>query len=100
MITRFGCLIMRSYMSIDQRGRGVPVIRVGGKAFGADATAGLRKRRQQVSTELEAARAIANQAANERTLADERTRHSGLALDAALAARHAPLPSYPEGVDP
>ena len=53
------------------------------KALGADATAGLRKRRQQLSKEAEAARRIANQAANDRTLADERTRHSRLALDAA-----------------
>src|SRR5258708_36269573 len=35
MITRFGCLIRRIYMSIDQRGRGVPVIRVGGTEVSA-----------------------------------------------------------------
>ena len=69
------------------------------KALGADATAGLRKRRQQLSKEAEAARTIANQAANARTLADERTRHSRLALDAAVAARDVALVAFPEGVD-
>ena len=69
------------------------------KALGADVTAGLRKRRQQLSKEAEAARRIANQAANDRTLADERTRHSRLALDAASAARDAALTAFPEGVD-
>jgi AAA domain len=69
------------------------------KALGADVIAGLRKRRQQASKELEAARLIANQAANDRTLADERARHSSLALDAAVAARDAALAAFPEGVD-
>lgn len=69
------------------------------KALGADATAGLRKRRQQLSKEAEAARMIANQAANDRTLADERTRHSISALDAAVAARDGALTAFPEGVD-
>ena len=69
------------------------------KALGADPIAGLRKRRQQLSKEAEAARGIANQAANDRTLADERTRHSRLALDAAVAARDAALTAFPEGVD-
>jgi hypothetical protein len=69
------------------------------KALGADVTAGLRRRRQQLSKEAEAARRIANQAANDRTLADERTRHSRLALDVASAARDAALTAFPEGVD-
>ena len=69
------------------------------KALGADVTAGLRKRRQQLSKEAEAARRIASQAANDRTLADERTRHSRLALDAAIAARDGALTAFPEGVD-
>jgi hypothetical protein len=69
------------------------------KALGADVIAGLRKRRQQLSKEAEAARWTANQAANDLTLADERTRHSKLALDAASAARDAALTSFPEGVD-
>jgi energy-coupling factor transporter ATP-binding protein EcfA2 len=69
------------------------------KALGADVTAGLRKRRQQLSKQAEAARGIANQAANDRTLAAERTRHSRLALDAASAARDAALTAFPQGVD-
>jgi hypothetical protein len=66
-------------------------------AFGADPVAGLRKHRQELSKEAEAARRIASQALNERTLADERTRHSGLALDAAIAAQDAALTAFPEG---
>jgi len=69
------------------------------KALGADAIAGLRKRRQEASKKADEARAIANQAANDRTLADERTRHSSLALDAAVAVRDAALAAFPEGVD-
>ena len=69
------------------------------KALGADPIAGLRKRRQQLLKEAEGARAIANDAANARTLADERTRHSRSALDAAVASRDAALPAFPEGVD-
>jgi len=68
-------------------------------ALGADSTAGLRKRRQQLSKEAEVARRIASQVANDRTLADERTRHSRLALDAARVARDAALTAFPEGVD-
>jgi energy-coupling factor transporter ATP-binding protein EcfA2 len=67
--------------------------------LGADTTVGLRQRRQQLSGEAEAARTVASQAANDRTLADERTRHSRLALDAALAARDAALTAFPAGVD-
>ena len=52
-----------------------------------------------MSKEAEAARTIANDAANAQTLADERTRHSQSALDAAVAARDAALPAFPEGVD-
>ena len=52
-----------------------------------------------MSKEAEAARGVANQAANDRTLADERTRHSRLALDAAVAARDTALAAFPEGVD-
>jgi hypothetical protein len=69
------------------------------KALGTDATAGLRKRRQELSKEAEVARRIASQAANDRILADERTRHSRLALDAAVKARDAALTAFPEGVD-
>lgn len=69
------------------------------KALGADPMAGLRKRRQQLSKEAEGARAIANQAANAHTLACERTRHSRLALDAAVASRDAALLAFPEGLN-
>jgi len=69
------------------------------KALGSDVIAGLRKRRQQLSKEAEAARTIANQATNDRTLADERTRQSRLALGGAVAARDAALTAFAEGVD-
>jgi hypothetical protein len=69
------------------------------KSLGTDATAGLRKRRQQLSREAESARNIASKAASDRTLADERTRHSKSALDAAVMARDAALTAFPEGVD-
>ena len=69
------------------------------KALGADPIVGLRKRRQQLLKEAEGARSIANDAANAQTLADERTRHSQSALDAAVASRDAALPAFPEGVD-
>jgi hypothetical protein len=49
--------------------------------------------------EAEEARATASDAANAQTLADERTRHSRLALDAAVASRDAALPALSEGVD-
>jgi hypothetical protein len=68
-------------------------------ALGTDSTAGLRKRRQQFSQEAEAARRLASEAANDRILADERTRHSKAALDAALKARNAALTAFPEGAD-
>ncbi|MGC2769199.1 MAG: hypothetical protein WB607_27105, partial [Candidatus Acidiferrum sp.] len=69
------------------------------KALGAEATAGLRKRRQQLSREAEDGRRIAGQATNDRILTDERTRHSKMALDAAIVARDAALTAFPEGVD-
>ena len=65
------------------------------KALGADATVGLRKRRQQLSREAEDGRRIASQAANARTLADERTRHSKMAVDAAIVARDACADIFP-----
>jgi DNA repair exonuclease SbcCD ATPase subunit len=69
------------------------------KKLGTDAVSGLRNRRQQLSEEAETARGIAHQAANDRTLADERVRHSRLALDAAVAARDGALVAFPDGVD-
>jgi hypothetical protein len=52
-----------------------------------------------LSKEAEVSRAVANQAATVRTLADERTRQSRLALDAAVAARDLSQTAFPEGVD-
>ena len=69
------------------------------KALGADPIAGLRKRRQELSREAEGARVLAGDAANAQTLSDERTRHSKLALDAAVASRDEAMPAFPEGVE-
>jgi hypothetical protein len=57
----------------------------------------LRKRRQQLSKEAEAAHKTASQALNYRTLADERIRHSKLAVQSAVTARDAALTSFPDG---
>jgi hypothetical protein len=65
---------------------------------GADPSAGLRKRRQQIGKELEAARAASNQASTAFTLAEERTRNSRVLHEAAVLARDAALKSVPEGV--
>jgi hypothetical protein len=69
------------------------------KTLGADLTAGLRKRRQQSLKEAEAAHRVASQATSDRTLAEERTRQSKLALDAARATRDEALRNFPGGVD-
>ena len=69
------------------------------KKLGTDAVSGLRNQRQQLSEEAGTARGIANQATNDRTLADERVRHSRLALDAAIAARGGAMAAFPDGVD-
>ncbi|MGO9575081.1 MAG: AAA family ATPase [Terriglobales bacterium] len=68
-------------------------------ALGTDAIAGLRKRRQQLSQEAEAAQRLASEAASDRILAHERTRHSEAAREAALKARDAALTAFPEGAD-
>ena len=52
-----------------------------------------------MSQEEPEARKLAGDAANNRILADERTRHSKAALDAALKARDAVLTAFPEGAD-
>jgi hypothetical protein len=67
-------------------------------ALGADPTGALRKRRQQLYNDLEMARATVNQAGTAYTLAEERSRNSGSALNAAVVARDAPLANFPEGV--
>jgi hypothetical protein len=69
------------------------------KSLGADVVASLRKRREKYSKETETAREAANQAANDRTLADERVRHSRVMLDAAIRARDRALADFPEGLD-
>ena len=66
--------------------------------LGADPTGTLRKRRQQLSTDVEAARAVASQAGTNHTLAEERSRTSKAALDAAVVARDAALAAFPGGV--
>ena len=58
----------------------------------------LRKRRQQLSTDLDAARSEAGQAGTEHSLAEERTRTSKAALDAAVAARDAAMAAFPGGL--
>ena len=68
------------------------------KALGADPIGSLRKRRQQSAKDLETARAAANLARTELTLAEERARASKSALDAAVAARDAALTAFPEGL--
>src|SRR5204863_5130038 len=68
-------------------------------ALGADPLAGLRRRRQQLSKDAATARAIAGEAAKAHTLADERTRSSRAALDAAVLKRDTALTSFPDGVD-
>jgi AAA domain-containing protein len=67
--------------------------------LGADPTGTLRERRQQSSRDLALAHATASQAGTTHTLAEERTRNSGSALNAAVVARDAALAALPEGVD-
>jgi hypothetical protein len=67
-------------------------------ALGANPTDTLRKRRQQLSTDAEAARAVASQAGTNHTLADERGRSSKVALDAMVVARDAALAAFTGGV--
>ena len=69
------------------------------KKLGIDSISGLRNRRQQLSQEAETVRGIANQGANDCTLADERVRQSKLASDASVAGRDGALAAFPDGVD-
>ena len=66
--------------------------------LGTNPTDTLRKRRQQLSTAVEAARAAASQSRTNHTLADERGRSSKAALDAAVVARDAALAAFTGGV--
>ena len=67
-------------------------------ALGADPTASLRKRRQQLSADLDAARSKAGKAGTDHSLAEERSRTSKATLDAAVAARDTALAALPEGL--
>jgi DNA repair exonuclease SbcCD ATPase subunit len=66
--------------------------------LGPDAVAGLRKRRQESSKVVDAARARANQAANERIVLDERRRQLRSTLAVAVAARDGALAPFMGGV--
>ena len=67
-------------------------------ALGAGASDKLRERRQHATKELDQARAIAAQAGQAHALAEERTRNSAIALNAAIVARDAALTAFPKGV--
>jgi hypothetical protein len=69
------------------------------KALGPDPIVGLRRRRQRLLKDLEAARTIANQALNAHTLADERAKSAQSKLDAAVLARDGALSALPVGVE-
>jgi hypothetical protein len=69
-------------------------------SLGMDPLGALRKRRQQISAEEEAARSKARQAETDHTLAEERTRSSKAALDAAAVARDTALMAFPAGIAP
>ncbi len=68
-------------------------------SLGPDPTGTLRERRQQTSRALELARATANEAGTAHALAEERSRNSESALNAAVVARDAGLAAFAEGVD-
>jgi len=67
-------------------------------ALGADPLAGLRKRRQQLSKDVEIARTIAAEAVKAHTVAQERTSNFRLAFDAAVSKRDVALTSFPDGI--
>ncbi|MBV8418274.1 MAG: hypothetical protein JO251_24020, partial [Verrucomicrobia bacterium] len=67
-------------------------------ALGIDSTACLRKQREDLLTELAAARGVANQAEKDHTLAEERARQARSELDSARAAQDRVLTTFPEGV--
>ena len=66
--------------------------------LGAEPSHTLRERRQQASRYIELARATAHQAGTAHTLAEERTKNSESALNAAVVARDAALAAFSEGV--
>jgi hypothetical protein len=69
-----------------------------GATTGADPAGALRARRQQLSTDLEMARAAANQAGTVHALAEERGRAAKATLDAAVAARDTAVAAFPKGI--
>jgi hypothetical protein len=68
-------------------------------ALGSDATAKLVRRRQQLLKDVDAARAIANRAARDQDIAEERTKQLQSALETAISARDHALQPFREGVD-
>jgi len=68
-------------------------------ALGVDPIAGLRRRRLDLSTKLETARASATEAEREHTIALERTANLRSASDTAISKRDVALRSFPEGLD-
>jgi hypothetical protein len=68
--------------------------------LGGDSIAGLRKRRQQSTKELDAVHAAANLASTACTLADERARNAQSLCEVAGQARNAALKVFPDGVAP
>jgi DNA repair exonuclease SbcCD ATPase subunit len=69
------------------------------ESLGVDAMAGLRSRRQHLSKLREESRSVLNQATNDQTLADERTRRAKLVLDEARTVHETALTAFPEGVN-
>ena len=68
-------------------------------ALGVDPLAGLRRRRLDLSTNLETERASAAEAVNAHTIALERTANLRSASDTATSKREFALTSFPEGLD-
>ena len=68
------------------------------KKLGADPAAGLRKARQRLSGDAEAARSIAAEAVKALTIADERARASKLAFEEAVRVRDAAIAGFTEGL--
>jgi hypothetical protein len=66
--------------------------------LGTDPLAGLRKRRQQLSQDVEIARGIAAGVVNAHTVAQERTNNFRLAFEAAVSKRDVVLASFPDGI--
>jgi len=66
--------------------------------LGADPVGGLRKRRQELSMVLDAARNISREAATSHTLAEERASNLRSLLEEAVAKRDLTLTSFPEGL--